>query len=99
MTLREDYRVYDMRKMKSWGHNAFWMTLGETACIFGRTPRVGDVLVSDSESGLGLAFIIASVRTRTDPGDQHFVDVVRWGRPDDLPESRRIPHRGEDWVS
>lgn len=95
-----DYRIYDMRKMSRWGNNAFWWpreSAGERARIFGPTPKVGDVLVSDSESGLGLAFVIVDVSTPRDPGDQHFVKVVRWGRPDDLPEP--VERAGSDWIN
>lgn len=104
--LASDYRTYDMRKMRGWGNNAFWWPredAGKKACIFGPTPKVGDALVCDSESGEGLVFVIVSVDTPRDPGDQHFVEVVRWGRPADLPErivaDDPVSRAREDYIS
>lgn len=86
--VRDDYRRYDMNRMKSWGHNAFWWPsqhVGERACIFGPRPHEGDVLTCDED-----AYVIVSVSTPSDPGDQHFVEVKRWGVVADLPETKRV---------
>jgi hypothetical protein len=85
--LATDYRTYNMQTMRHWGSNAFWWPkpegVGKSACIFGQRPRIGDALIGqDGES----VFVIVGVRTESNPGDQHFVQVVFWGYTQDLPE-------------
>lgn len=108
-TIRPDYLVYDMNRMKSWGHSAFWWPseyVGEKACIFGSRPHAGDVLLE----GLSV-YIITGVSTPSNPGDQHFVEVVaayhKVGRNrvrmvrKDLPEhepTRRTILDDRDWI-
>lgn len=86
VALRGDYRVYDMKTMRGWGNNAFWWpdnAIGKSACIFGPTPRLGDIVLYDHS-----AYLIITVDTPRDPGDQHFVGVHHWSNAGDLPPSR-----------
>ncbi len=82
--VRDGYHRFDMGKMKSWGHNAFWWPetrRGESACIFGRRPQLGDVVIDGEDAYV----VVGDVDSPRDPGDQHFVDVKRWGATVDLP--------------
>ena len=91
--VRPDYRAFDMSRMKHWGHSAFWWPqecVGERACIFGPLPHNGDVLVD-----FGTAFVVTSVETHSNPGDQHFVTVKEWGPASELAPSTR-GHRWTD---
>lgn len=62
-----------------WGHDFTFDPIdgGQRGrmCVFGRTPRVGDHLILPNGSGT-TRYRIESVRSPSDPGDQHFLDVA-----------------------
>lgn len=90
--VREDWYGFDMRRMRHWGHNAFWTRKQEKACIFGRRPRSGDVILD----GQGRVYIVDEVQTPSNPGDQHFADVTATKlTEDDLPPST---YQGSDLI-